>query len=71
MKAVLLSLIMLSCFAFTQIKHLKGADILSRLQDEKSNEVSVILFTLADLAKSNPEAGKLANSYDEQLQNLL
>ena len=54
MKALFLTLLALSCFGFTQIKHLKGSDILSKLQDEKSSEVIVVMFTIGDYIKSNP-----------------
>ena len=54
MKAVLFALLVMSSFAFTQIKHLKGSDILSKLQDEKSSEVVVVMFTIGDYIKSNP-----------------
>ena len=71
MKAVFLAFLLMSCFAYTQIKHLKGADILSKLKDEKSNEVIVVMFTIGDYIKSNPELEQLVNKYEEGLSNIL
>ena len=71
MKAVFLAFLLIACFAYTQIKHLKGADILSKLKDEKSNEVIVVMFTIGDYIKSNPELEQLVNKYEEGLSNIL